>query len=298
MTAATARAPWVPAQKDAGQACDDSVVAGLVACAKGGDQQARDAPVERYAPLIWSICRRYRLGHADAGDVSQSVWMCLVDQLDKIRDPAALPGWLATTTRRECWRVVGAARGPNAAVCALGAETIPDGQAEAVEQELLAAERRAALREAFTHLPPEGQQLIAMLVADPPGAVRRDQRQAGHTHRQHRPDPQSLPGQDAPLPGHRGADPRRVRLGPASHGRGQLNTATALPGDARRSGSRIVLVIPVTKTTPDHSPYSKRAMAGDCVALMRALGHQRFCAAGLPLARAGRASAVWLLARR
>jgi pimeloyl-ACP methyl ester carboxylesterase len=33
-------------------------------------------------------------------------------------------------------------------------------------------------------------------------------------------------------------------------------------------------------TTPDHSPYSKRAMAGDCVALMHALGHQRFCAAG------------------
>jgi RNA polymerase sigma factor (sigma-70 family) len=168
MTAATARAPWVPAQKDAGQACDDSVVAGLVACAKGGDQQAWDALVERYAPLIWSICRRYRLGRADADDVSQSVWMCLVDQLDKIRDPAALPGRLATTTRRECWRVVGAARGPNAAVCALDAEIIPDGQAEAVEQELLAAERRAALREAFTHLPLEGQQLIAMLVADPP----------------------------------------------------------------------------------------------------------------------------------
>jgi hypothetical protein len=64
------------------------------------------------------------------------------------------------------------------------------------------------------------------------------------------------------------------------------------------AAARIVLVIPVTKTTPDHSPYSKRAMAGDYVALMRALGHQRFCAAGLPLARAGRASAVWLLARR
>ena len=109
MIAATARASWVPAQKDAGQACNDSVVA------KGGDKQAWDALVERYAPLIWSICRRYRLGRADANDVGQSVWMCLVDQLDKIRDPAALPGWLATTTRRECWRVVGAARGPNAA---------------------------------------------------------------------------------------------------------------------------------------------------------------------------------------
>jgi haloacetate dehalogenase len=28
-------------------------------------------------------------------------------------------------------------------------------------------------------------------------------------------------------------------------------------------------------TTPDHEPYSKRAMARDCVALMRALGHDR-----------------------
>jgi DNA-directed RNA polymerase specialized sigma subunit len=25
-----------------------------------GDQQARDLPVERYAPLVWSICRWYR----------------------------------------------------------------------------------------------------------------------------------------------------------------------------------------------------------------------------------------------
>jgi len=33
-------------------------------------------------------------------------------------------------------------------------------------------------------------------------------------------------------------------------------------------------------TTSDHRPYSKRAMAGDCVALMQALGHERFCVAG------------------
>jgi RNA polymerase sigma factor (sigma-70 family) len=168
LTAVTARASWVPAQIDAGRACDDSVVAGWLARARGGDEQAWDALVEQYAPLIWWICRRYRLGRDDADDVGQSVWMRLVDQLDKIRDPAALPGWLATTTQRECWRVVGAARGPNAVVCALDAETVPDGQARVVEQELLAAECRAALREAFAHLPPEGQRLIAMLVADPP----------------------------------------------------------------------------------------------------------------------------------
>ena len=33
-------------------------------------------------------------------------------------------------------------------------------------------------------------------------------------------------------------------------------------------------------TTPDHEPYSKRAMARDCIALMRALGHERFAAVG------------------
>jgi haloacetate dehalogenase len=33
-------------------------------------------------------------------------------------------------------------------------------------------------------------------------------------------------------------------------------------------------------TTPDHEPYSKRAMAGDCVALMRNLGHERFAVVG------------------
>lgn len=33
-------------------------------------------------------------------------------------------------------------------------------------------------------------------------------------------------------------------------------------------------------TTPDHAPYSKRAMAGDCVALMRRLGHERFVVVG------------------
>jgi len=80
---------------------DGVVVTDLVTRARTGDQQAWDTLVERYAPLIWSICCRYRLG-ADADDIGQSVWLRLVGQLGKIRDPAALPGWLATTTRREC----------------------------------------------------------------------------------------------------------------------------------------------------------------------------------------------------
>ena len=92
----------------------------LVTRAGNGDKRAWDALVERYAPLIWSICRRYRLGGADANDVGQSVWLRLVDHLDKIRGPAALPGWLATTTRRECNRVLRTARGPHTSLLSAG----------------------------------------------------------------------------------------------------------------------------------------------------------------------------------
>ena len=147
---------------------NDPVVTDLVTRARNGDRQAWDALVERYAPLIWSICRRHRLDGADADDVGQSVWLQLVDQLDKVRDPAALPGWLATTTRRECIRVLRTVRGPHAAGYSLDAETIPDEQARMAEQQVLVAERHAALREAFAHLPPCCQQLIAVLIEDPP----------------------------------------------------------------------------------------------------------------------------------
>ena len=146
---------------------DDPCVVDLVTRARNGDQQAWDAFVERYAPLIWSICRHNRLGRADAEDVGQRTWLQFVNHLGAIRDPAALPGWLTTTTRRECNRIVRAARGPQAAGQLLD-ESIPDRQARTAEQELLAAERHAALREAFTCLSPSRQELMALLIEDPP----------------------------------------------------------------------------------------------------------------------------------
>jgi RNA polymerase sigma factor (sigma-70 family) len=146
----------------------DNPVVTLVVRARDGDERAWVALVERYAPLIWSLCRRYRLGTTDTADVGQNVWLLLVHQLGKIRDPAALPGWLATTTRRECARALSRAQVRHAARHEPDVENIPVGEAETIEQGLLAAERQGALREAFTHLPPRDQQLIALLIEDPP----------------------------------------------------------------------------------------------------------------------------------
>ena len=140
----------------------------LVTRARTGDWQAWDDLVERYAPLIWSICRRYRLGRADAEDVGQSVWLRLADHLASIRDLAALPGWIATTTQRECGRVLRAERKQQAPGHPLDAADIPGQVTGAAESELLRAERHAALREAFRHLSPGSQKLIALLIQDPP----------------------------------------------------------------------------------------------------------------------------------
>ena len=147
---------------------DDPTVIHLVTRARTGDQRAWNTLVERYAPLVWSICRRHQLSGTDAEDVSQSVWLTLVRQLGTIRDPAALPGWLATTTARECAKTLRAARRPPTAGRELEAQSIPDTQTVTAEQEVERAERHAALREAFASLPPHSQQLIALLIGDPP----------------------------------------------------------------------------------------------------------------------------------
>jgi RNA polymerase sigma factor (sigma-70 family) len=167
-TACTLIPPQLTNSPELTESPADPAVSDLVARAKNGERQAWDALVERFAPLIWSICRRHRLGRADTDDVGQSVWLRLVDQLDRVRDPAALPGWLATTARRECLRVLGTVQGPRGTMYALDMDSLPDDRAGRADQGLLEAERHAALREAFGQLPPNGQQLIALLIADPP----------------------------------------------------------------------------------------------------------------------------------
>jgi RNA polymerase sigma factor (sigma-70 family) len=164
----TPKAPSSTALADTGMPVrDNAVIIDLVTRAANGDKQAWDTLVERFIPLIWSICRKHRLTDADAQDVGQNVWLQLTKQLGNIHDPAALPGWLATVTRRECLRVRGAAQRLPAAGYVTDVEIIADKQSGA-EEELLAAERHAALRAAFAALPPSGQRLIGLLLEDPP----------------------------------------------------------------------------------------------------------------------------------
>jgi RNA polymerase sigma factor (sigma-70 family) len=140
----------------------------LVAAARDGDKAAWDELVERFAPLVWSVCRRFRLSDADTADVGQAVWLYLVEQLPVLREPAALPGWLATTTRRECLRVVNAGRKRERREVAADFDLTLDSHAPDVDEWLLEEERNVAIRAAFAELPPRCQQLLLLLLRDPP----------------------------------------------------------------------------------------------------------------------------------
>ena len=77
----------------------------LLARAAAGDQPAWDALVDRFCRLVWSVLGSFMLGAAAREDVYQTVWLRLVEHLDRIKDPERLAGWLATTTRNEALRV-------------------------------------------------------------------------------------------------------------------------------------------------------------------------------------------------
>jgi RNA polymerase sigma factor (sigma-70 family) len=146
---------------------DDPSVIALVTRAVNGDQSAWNDIVERYASLVWSICTHYRLSDQDIEDAGQTVWLLLVEHLGKLREPAALPGWLVTTTHRECQRAITAARKTEGAGTKLD-DALFVVDAAVIEQEILAAERNARLRLALRELQPRCQQLLAMLISDPP----------------------------------------------------------------------------------------------------------------------------------
>jgi RNA polymerase sigma factor (sigma-70 family) len=143
----------------------ETSVAELLAAAEGGSQVAWDALVDRYGRLVWSVVRGFRFDAATAADVSQTVWLRLVEHCGRIRDPERLPSWLATTARNESIR---ASRRLAKAVPTEFSVEVADVAAPSVDERLLDDEQLREVLGAFDDISPKCQELLRTLCIDPP----------------------------------------------------------------------------------------------------------------------------------
>lgn len=135
----------------------------LLVKTRNGDREAWDALVEQMSPLIWSITRNFRLDHATAKDVAQTVWMRLIENRDRIVDPDRLPGWIATTCRREA---MDALRRQRRAIPSDLSFDVED-TGSSVEQVVLDGEDHREVMTAFATLDESDQELLRLLTIEP-----------------------------------------------------------------------------------------------------------------------------------
>jgi RNA polymerase sigma factor (sigma-70 family) len=136
----------------------------LVAGALERDQPAWKELVHRYTRLVWHVINGFhQLDHERRADVHQTVWLRLAENLHTLRDPERVGGWLAATARNECMRQIRHQTRETPT-----AEVEPEQLEQAPDRHLLESERDAALWRAFARLRPDCQQLLRLLIADPP----------------------------------------------------------------------------------------------------------------------------------
>lgn len=144
---------------------DECTLKELVAAAGRGDERAWESLHARFTPMLRRVARSYRLSPSDVDDVVQTTWVLLVNHIGRLRDPAALAGWLATTARRECLRLLRHPMGNPVTHKPLIGDRV-DPLADPVG-DLLEAERRVVLARALGTLPERHRQLMTLLLAQP-----------------------------------------------------------------------------------------------------------------------------------
>ena len=168
-----------------------TIVNALVHRAARGEERAWTLLVGRFDATVRSLARRYGLNDADRDEVAQRTWLALFRHIERLTTHPALAGWLITTARNECLRVIAVAQ-------AGGSRRRADRRARARPAP---HRRRAARGRAARGAAARGRRRTrarakahALAAAGTAAELRRDQRQARHPEGQHRPDPRSVSG--------------------------------------------------------------------------------------------------------
>ena len=145
----------------------------LIQSCLNGDKQAWDRLILRYERLIYNIALRAGLSPEDCADVFQDVCLQLMHSLEKLTDDVNVAGWLTTTTRWECLRVLRTKKRTKS-FTEMEAEdgTTPINDSPSVDplplDVLLSIEQEHNLRSAMEELGESCRRLLAMLYETDP----------------------------------------------------------------------------------------------------------------------------------
>jgi RNA polymerase sigma factor (sigma-70 family) len=136
----------------------------LISRALDGDSDAWTELVARLRLVVWKALTAYDVEPEEANDAFGSTFLRIYEHLGQLREPEKLPGWAAQIARREMLEILRARRRFGSIV---DATVVPATDAESDDVQL-DADLRQALLEAFDSLPQLSQQLLRLLMADPP----------------------------------------------------------------------------------------------------------------------------------
>ncbi len=158
-TAATRGAANVPSP-----AWDDRA---LVDACLSGSQEAWVAVVDKYARLILSVPLRFRFSRDEAEDIFQAVCVDLIEQLDTVREPAALRGWLVRVATYKCLHVR-RKRGREESADPIKLDAGNASREESPEQVMERVQQQQIVRAAMTTLSERCRALLRMLFVESP----------------------------------------------------------------------------------------------------------------------------------
>jgi RNA polymerase sigma factor (sigma-70 family) len=160
---ATCRRRVLQVVADAGRSDDE--FAPLVQAALTGDTAAWDRLVERLQKVAWRSIAAFDLSSDDRKDAFAATFFRLYERLGSVREPAKLPGWVATTARNEVHTLLRSRR--RDVPTDVGDEHLPVVDAEPAGG-LLERELHDALHRGLARLSASCRDLLHLLTVDPP----------------------------------------------------------------------------------------------------------------------------------
>lgn len=147
----------------------------LVAAARAGCATSWRKIVDRFDDYLWRVARARGLDGPTAEDVVQQTWLAAVTNIETLRSAPALGGWLRSILHRECLRAFSLRQRETPRIDntellgnTKGHTVVMRTEPRSPEEETLQQEQRMLVQTAQRRLSRRDQDLLTLLVVEPP----------------------------------------------------------------------------------------------------------------------------------